>query len=160
MKKIIAIIMVLAMIQLVTALDVKLYDENDFEIDVFVIGQKAVIKVSSEVMPEVMINNETLEINEEDEQMYEYVYEAKEEGTFDVKTTVGNETITTELFVTQELNVDQWKTAHESIDNLENNKTYKGPNSKITLVERNEIEDSLFKQIFNFLKRSWVIVYG
>lgn len=155
-------ILALLMIPLALALDVKIYNDEGFEIDVFEIGDNATIKVVSNTIPKIIINGENMSEMKQIGEKYEYLFEADRQGTYDIIVKSGNKTKTAQLFVTGELELEAWEKENETKGKLENQNVYKQESQNLNNINfvENKDKKSLLNRAIDFFKKSWVIAYG
>jgi hypothetical protein len=164
------VILSMLMIQSAAALQVKTFDKDMFEIDAFSEGDVIVILAESNITPKLTIQG--LDISEKEMEKiedgkYRAMLQIDTEGEYTIIATAGKEIATAKVFVVKNLDLNwnelEQNLEQEKIDNakkIEDAREQAMQNLAQQEQEQQEQEKSLLQKILDFVKKSWVMVFG
>lgn len=168
------VILSMLMLQSAAALQVKTFDKNMFEIDAFNEGDIIIILAESNTTPKITIQGSDItekEMEKIEDGKYRAMVQIDKEGEYTIVTASGKEIATTTAFVVKNLDLN-WKgleqqLEQEKLDNAKKIETAKEQAVQNLAQEQNQSEkskqeqqESLLQKIMDFVKKSWVMVFG
>jgi len=156
-------VMTLMMMSVATALDVKTFDENLFEMDAFQEGDVVIILAESQNVPTVTITGTEIE-NKEMEKLedgkYQGMMQVAEKGEYTITVNDGNQSMKTEIYVLEELNLN-WDALEEKLESDKEKReiTIQEAKEKAWQKLTEEQRKTLSEKIKEFMKNFWAWVF-
>ena len=164
------VILSMLIIQSAAALQVKTFDKDMFEIDAFNEGDVVIILAESETDANITILGTGIEdkqMQKIEEGKYKAIIQAEKEGTYNIVVSDGKNDAITQMFVVKNLDLNwnglEQQLEQEKQDNaklIEDAKRQALQNAEQQNTEQKETEQSLLQKIIDFVKKSWVMVFG
>lgn len=108
-KLIFLAVFVLFFVSSSSAIEVHIYDNESFEVDVFDVGQEVVIQAVSDSLPSIIIAEQKVykaEMSFLNSSIYEYRLVPQKQGTYNVNVISGQESVDIQFFVESGLDID------------------------------------------------------